>query len=288
MQRHMYLSFGTPEAHQTWIVGLGDEPIPGIGSSVSIALSPSPTHTIASIEAEIRHRSWVPGSALEIIAYGGLHLPPPDIQHALTVLGCQIVDADTSHICVRTVLQTPSQARGHEVLLIMGHPGNHQVWRHYAHPRDAVIPVFGQRVYLPLYAMEYATWSDVLAETRPPEGTGELRGQVFYAAKSDTGDAHIGIWSPDGGDSDGFQLLASRWEQLGVQDFHVDDFDVWQRVELAHRTTIFERSLSHGGQGLDVELAGIEALTSSQVALLPYGLQHVWRQHHTKNLDGSD
>lgn len=276
MYRHLYLVFGTTDEHETWLIGIGDEPVPAVGETVRLAL-PHPDGTSISMTADIRYRTWIPGEPLRVYAHGGAVLPPTSVSALLQARGClRLSDEESAHI-VSTILNVPTTANTHEILLIIGNESTYEAWRWIGPMHDTVIPVFGQRVHLPLTQIQATRWSDVLDTSGDSRGEMIFPGIVFYSAKSDLGDAQVAIWLPEGEKSSlvsGFDLVASGWEKLAAEDFTAEDFDTWERIALAERTILFAIETDDGRRGIDFEVMKPGTITAEQLLLLPIAIRN--------------
>jgi len=277
MDRHLYLVFGTHGHSDGWLVGIGDEPIPEVGAMLSLVL-PHHLGETMSITAEVRYRTWVPGEPLRVYVYGGPALPPASVREALQAHGCVPMSESAVDIALDAALNAPTIVDEHDVLLVWGSISNYQCWQIQLACTDSVIPVFGQRVWLPLSDMTTTEWSRLLPTTPPSDRRyGLAQAVVFYAAKADTGVAQVGVWVQDSSIPEsvtGFELLSSGWRQLGSQEFRAEDFDVWQRIDLAERTTLFAVETQESRLGVDFEIARVDSITADELRLLPVAMQH--------------
>lgn len=278
MYRHLYLVFGTLDEHESWLVGIGDEPLPAVGEVVRLSL-PRLDGSVIPISAHVRYRTWVPGEPLRVYAHGGAVVPPREVRELLTTRGCVRLSSEESEHIVATILNVPTLASIHEVLLIVGSEDIYEAWRWVGAMEDRVIPIFGQRVHLPLLEMSKTPWSDVLASTPPGihRSVHMPKGVVFYAAKSESGDAQIAvsIKSVDlPQEMNGFDLLAGGWEKLSREHFSAEQFDTWARINLAERTILFSVETENGKRGIDFEVVTPETISSYELDLLPLAIRN--------------
>lgn len=274
MQRHIFLIFGTPQEHQSYLVGVGDDPVPGVGHLIDLHLA-NPLGDTVHITGEVRYRTWIPGEPLQVYVYGGPVLPPEQIRLALVARGCAPVEENLSQMMVATVLNSPTVAFGHDVMLVVGNQENYEIWQHTSEPADATVPVFGQRLLLPVTEMNAAPWSNLLnkpAKNDHLHGLVLCEGVVFYTAKSDSGQAQVGVHVGDTSTLTGFDLLAAGWVKLSPEAFDVQGFRTWSRVDLAHRTHLFE--VDHGDEpGIDFEMTRPGDVSEHDMELLPLAMR---------------
>jgi hypothetical protein len=289
MDRHLYVSFGTSRSHECWLIGIGDESIPETGAMIDLSLPDSPQGR--DIAVEVRYRTWIPGSPLHIYAYAGTSLPDNQLRERLIAGGCHRIDTVSSTHILDTVLNVPSTSVGHEILMIMGSINNYEAWRIYSNSMDNVVPLFGQRLTVPLTSMDTVYWSDLLNTSPPPSnGVSWAPGIIFYSTKADSGEARVGLWIDDTAFPariSGYELLSSGWEKLSVDYFNPLAFDTWERIDLATRTTLFELETPNNKRIVDFEIAHWESIPIKSYSLLPIAMQHYCRMKLLKLEDAS-
>jgi hypothetical protein len=313
------VAFGSTADHAVWAGTYRTDELPEVGMRTELRLTDSSIEKTDhdSIVAEVIYSDVDSDGDPVVYLFAGPQIPDADVTDLL-VQSSWVELGEEAAFGVMTILDAaPPTAAIHDVLLVIGDPsrtdeqGNPDVeaWHRVVAPHDPMIPMFAERLYLdPTDSMSDPDEDDDFDDDREfPEGDAAVDGEfpdsrmtnldidldepgspdegypclVFYASKSEPGEAQLGFWVTSLGELTGFDLVAAGWVRLTPEEFDAGDFRVAERVELALRTEIVTDLDEDGDPFLvDFEITDAIDVREDQYELLPHLLQEQAKASH--------